>query len=118
MLARPGSPLAARLRRKPFSQFLRRRAPAQLVQPVCALCARRLPQNMHIPAGEIQVISPTRKGETGTANLNRALQAARGPPQPGRRGVPSLELTPFHGTDGVFRRGERRRPLVAFACGT
>lgn len=45
--------------------FLRRRAPAQLVQTVCELCARRLPQNMHIPAGEIQVISPTRKGETG-----------------------------------------------------
>ena len=65
--------------------FLRRRAPAQLVQTVCELCARRLPQNMHIPAGEIQVISPTRKGETGTANLNRALQAALNPPQPGRR---------------------------------
>lgn len=64
--------------------FLRRRAPAQLVQTVCELCARRLPQNMHIPAGEIQVISPTRKGETGTANLNRALQAALNPPQPGR----------------------------------
>ena len=65
--------------------FLRRRAPAQLVQTVCELCARRLPQNMHIPAGEIQVIRPTRKGETGTANLNRALQAALNPPQPGRR---------------------------------
>ena len=61
-------------------QAMRRRAPAQLVQTVCELCARRLPQNMHIPAGEIQVISPTRKGETGTANLNRALQAALNPP--------------------------------------
>ena len=79
--------------------FLRRRAPAQLVQTVCELCARRLPQNMHIPAGEIQVISPTRKGETGTANLNRALQAALNPAGAGRREKRFGDL--------VFREGDR-----------
>lgn len=79
--------------------FLRRRAPAQLVQTVCELCARRLPQNMHIPAGEIQAISPTRKGETGTANLNRALQAALNPPARDKRQK--------QWGDMVFRTGDR-----------
>ena len=44
----------------------------------------RLPQNMGIPAEEIQVLSPTRKGETGTRALNQMLQAALNPPAPDR----------------------------------
>ncbi len=34
---------------------------------------------MHIPAESIQVLTATRKGDTGTAALNRALQAALNP---------------------------------------
>lgn len=60
--------------------FLRRRDPAQAVQTIKDLCVRRLPQNMGIPAGEIQVLSPTRKGETGTYALNLELQAVLNPP--------------------------------------
>ncbi len=65
--------------------FLRRRAPDRLVQTVVELCRDRLPRNMDIPADQIQVLSPTRKGPCGTAALNRALQAALNPPERGKR---------------------------------
>ena len=52
---------------------------------VVDLVARRLPRNMHIPAEQIQVLSPTRRGTCGTAALNEALQAALNPPAPGKQ---------------------------------
>ena len=79
--------------------FLCRRSPDRLVQTVVELVAQRLPENMHIPAGDIQVLSPTRKGECGTVNLNRALQAALNPPAPGKRQKPWGDM--------VFRVGDR-----------
>ncbi len=60
--------------------FMKRRGADQVVQTIAELCARRLPENMGIPSTEIQVISPTRKGETGTINMNRILQNALNPP--------------------------------------
>ena len=60
--------------------FLRRRSPDALVQTVVELCRDRLPNNMGIPADQIQVLSATRKGACGTVALNRALQAALNPP--------------------------------------
>ncbi len=79
--------------------FLCRRSPDRLVQTVVELVAKRLPENMHIPAGDIQVLSPTRKGECGTVNLNRELQSALNPPVPGKRQKPW--------GDTVFRTGDR-----------
>ena len=79
--------------------FLCRRSPDRLVQTVVELVSQRLPEKMHIPAGEIQVLSPTRKGECGTANLNRALQAVLNPPANGKRQKPW--------GDTVFRTGDR-----------
>ena len=79
--------------------FLRRRTAASVVQTVTELCATRLPRNMHIPAAEIQVISPTRKGETGTFSLNRALQAALNPPHPTKKEKNCGEI--------CFREGDR-----------
>ena len=64
--------------------FLCRRSSERLVQTVVELVSQRLPQNMHIPADSIQVLSATRKGECGTANLNRRLQAALNPPARGK----------------------------------
>ncbi len=64
--------------------FMKRRSPEAVVQTIAELCAERLPKNMGIPSDEIQVISPTRKGETGTLNLNQALQAALNPKHPGK----------------------------------
>ena len=79
--------------------FLCRRAPDRLVQTVVELCRQRLPNNMGIPAEQIQVLSPTRKGVCGTVNLNRALQAALNPPAAGKR-------QKLWG-DMVFRVGDR-----------
>ena len=63
------------------------------------LCRTRLPDNMHIPAEQIQVLTPTRKGPCGTVNLNRLLQDALNPKAPGKR-----ELT---WGERVFRVGDR-----------
>ena len=64
--------------------FLRRLDPDRAVDTIVELCATRLPQNMGISPDQIQVLSPTRKGSAGTANLNRALQAAVNPPGEGK----------------------------------
>ena len=79
--------------------FMRRMDADQLVQTVQELCARRLPQNMKIPATEIQVLSPTRKGVTGTGNLNRKLQEVLNPANPAKK-----EKT--YG-DFTYREGDR-----------
>ncbi len=79
--------------------FMKRRSPEAVVQTITALCTTRLPQNMGIPSAEIQVISPTRKGETGTVQLNRALQAALNPPSPAKK-------EKFCG-ENCFREGDR-----------
>lgn len=69
------------------------------VETITQLCAQRLPGKMGIPPEEIQVLSPTRKGELGTANLNRALQAVLNPPGKEKR-------EKLFG-DVVFRQGDR-----------
>ena len=65
--------------------FMKRRSGESVVQTIAELCATRLPKNMGIPASEIQVLSPTRRHETGTVELNKALQAVLNPPAPGKR---------------------------------
>ena len=65
--------------------FMKRRSGESVVQTIAELCATRLPKNMGIPASEIQVLSPTRRHETGTVELNKALQALLNPPAPGKR---------------------------------
>lgn len=60
--------------------FLRRPSGDGVVETICELCSHRLPEKMGIPASEIQVLSPTRKGECGTFRLNMALQSILNPP--------------------------------------
>ena len=79
--------------------FLCRRSPDRLVQTVVELCRDRLPRSMGVESGQIQVLSPTRKGECGTVNLNRALQAALNPPARDKRQK--------QWGDMVFRTGDR-----------
>lgn len=79
--------------------FLKRRTGQSVVQTIQDLCSRRLPDNLKIPSSEIQVLSPTRKYETGTGNLNRQLQAVLNPPSPTKR-------EKAHG-DFLFREGDR-----------
>ena len=64
---------------------LRRIQGGTAVETIVELCARRLPENMKIPSNQIQVLSPTRKGETGTANLNKCLQSALNPPDENKK---------------------------------
>jgi exodeoxyribonuclease V alpha subunit len=64
--------------------FLRRHDAQRTAETVVDLVARRLPENMGIPADQIQVLSPTRKYTTGTANLNALLQQALNPPEQGK----------------------------------
>ncbi len=65
--------------------FMRRRSEESVCQTITELCTTRLPQNMGIPADQIQVLSPTRKGTAGTVNLNIQLQKALNPPAPGKK---------------------------------
>ena len=69
------------------------------VETITELCTVRLPNKMHIPCEEIQVLSPTRKGETGTVALNRRLQQAINPPAPGKKEKPFGDV--------IFREGDR-----------
>ena len=64
--------------------FLRRGEAARAAETVSELCSARLPSRMGIPVQDIQVLSPTRKGEAGTVALNRRLQAALNPPAEGK----------------------------------
>ena len=79
--------------------FLCRRDAQRAVATVLELCKTRLPDNMHIPAEQIQVLTPTRKGPCGTINLNRLLQEALNPRTPGKREILWGER--------VFRVGDR-----------
>ena len=62
--------------------FLQRPAATQTVDTVVDLVARRLPENMQLPPQDIQVLSPFKRGEAGTVNLNRRLQEALNPKSP------------------------------------
>ena len=66
---------------------------------IVGLCTTRLPNKMGIPAEQIQVLSPTKRGNSGTVNLNRMLQEALNPPAPHKK----ERLA----GDNVFREGDR-----------
>ena len=79
--------------------FLPVRSEDAVGQTIVGLCAQRLPQNMGIPADQIQVLSPTKKGSAGTVQLNKLLQASLNPSAPGKREKQFGET--------VFREGDR-----------
>ena len=78
---------------------LKRLQGGSTVETITELCAVRLPNKMHIPPEEIQVLSPTRKGETGTVSLNQRLQAALNPPSPDKKEKAFGDV--------IFREGDR-----------
>ena len=79
--------------------FLPCRSEEEVRQTVLGLCATRLPKNMGIPADQIQVLSPTRKGGVGTVALNQALQSALNPAGPTKKERPFGDFS--------FREGDR-----------
>ncbi len=67
---------------------------------IVSLCKTRLPNTYGLdPLTDIQVITPTRKGELGTVELNKALQAALNPPS-------RLKSEKKRGSV-VFRKGDK-----------
>lgn len=78
---------------------LKRLQAASSVETIVELCSVRLPTKMNIPAEDIQVLSPTRRGEMGTKNLNHQLQQRLNPPADGKREKQFGDVT--------FRVGDR-----------
>ena len=81
--------------------FIERRDSVQAaVESLVQLVSKRLPSYMPLdPLRDIQVLSPTKKGDIGVAQLNRVLQAALNPPE---RGKPERARG-----DTLFRRGDK-----------
>jgi exodeoxyribonuclease V alpha subunit len=79
--------------------FMRRPNEETLASLIRDLCTTRLPKNMGIPADQIQVLSPTRKGGVGTGNLNKILQEALNPPTPDKKERAFGDI--------IFREGDR-----------
>ena len=78
---------------------LRRLEAGSTVDTITELCAVRLPEKMHIPSSEIQVLSPTRKGELGTLSLNKRLQEVLNPRDKAKKEKAFGDL--------IFREGDR-----------
>ena len=80
--------------------YLYRRTDREIAETVVELCKIRLPRTYgKATEGGIQIITPSRKGEAGTENLNRLLQFSLNPPEKGKRELKFRETT--------FRVGDR-----------
>ena len=81
--------------------FIERRDSVQAaVESLVQLVSKRLPSYMPLdPLRDIQVLSPTKKGDIGVTQLNRVLQAVLNPPE---RGKPERARG-----DTLFRRGDK-----------
>ncbi len=66
--------------------FMERPNPYQTALTVAELCSARLPKAYDFsPTEDIQVLCPSRKGEAGTVNVNKMLQAKLNPPEKYKR---------------------------------
>ncbi len=79
--------------------FLPVRSEDEAATTIAGLCSVRLPRNMGIPADQIQVLCPTKKGSAGTVELNRLLQACLNPQSAGQEEKKWGDIT--------FREGDR-----------
>ena len=77
--------------------------PESLSRLIVDLCARRLPASYgYSPYTDIQVLAPGRKGEVGTNELNKKLQAVINPPEKGKKEI-ALNGTLFREGDKVMQ---------------
>ena len=80
--------------------YLPRQSDSDIAYTVVDLWKNRLPKSYGAETvNNIQVISPSRKGEAGTDNLNNLLQANLNPPKYGKK--------EYKFRDKVFREGDR-----------
>lgn len=79
---------------------IERNNPITAAQTVVKICCERLPEAYGFnPLTDVQVICPSKKGETGTHNLNRLLQAALNPAHKNKK-----EITV---AGQIFREGDK-----------
>lgn len=79
--------------------FMQKNRPTDVIDTVLSLVEERLPKNMGFDPADIQVITPSRKQETGVTRLNPLLQAVLNPPHETKR------EKAFGGV--IFREGDR-----------
>ncbi len=80
--------------------FLMERTGLPCAETVCQLVCQRLPAAYgYDPVQDIQVLTPTKTGYSGTVELNRELQKRLNPPMPGK---PEIQWG-----DRVFRLGDK-----------
>jgi len=65
--------------------FIPKQSPADITREIRELVLENLPKFLRIQPEEIQVLSPTRKYELGVETLNKYLQGAMNPADPGKR---------------------------------
>ena len=80
--------------------FMKRNSAYDTAATVAELCTARLPKAYsYSPINDIQVLCPSRKGETGTVSLNKRLQAVINPPSPEKKELQSGSR--------IFREGDK-----------
>lgn len=68
--------------------FLQCSASNVMLDTIIELCKTRLPRTYgYSPTDNIQILSPSRKGDLGTVELNKALQQALNPPSPDKKEI-------------------------------
>lgn len=60
--------------------FMKRGSVPEVLGVTISLVRDKLPKYIQAPSGEVQVLTPMRKGELGVENLNKMLQAYLNPP--------------------------------------
>lgn len=80
--------------------FIKRSSATETAKTVADLCTSRLPKAYgYSPINDIQVLCPSRKGEVGTVNLNKALQQIINPFSKNKKEITSGAR--------VFREGDK-----------
>ncbi len=80
--------------------FMQRLNPMQCAETVAELCTKRLPKAYgYNPLEDIQIICPSKKGETGTVRLNTRMQAILNPP--------SRDKEELSRGSRIFREGDK-----------
>lgn len=80
--------------------FMRRNTPEAAAMTVTELYTKRLPGAYSLdPLTEIQVLTPTKKGVSGTVELNKRLQSVINPPRQGRQEYQYGQI--------IFREGDK-----------
>ena len=79
--------------------FLERDNAPVIYKHIVELMRDRLPGYLHCETGEIQVLTPMRKGPLGVSRLNEVLQSVLNPPAKGKREVQRQDV--------IFREGDK-----------